>query len=926
VVLAAIVGATGIGWAWSHTVETPDEPAEGVVTAQPPDSTGFAPLPTPLPEDPAAATIHRLDNGLTYLVAEDHASPLVSAQVCVRRHIPPDNPLLSPWFTYAMTRGTERAGTTDFAAEKPFIAAQWAGVDKLATQTDPRARARTLAEIDAAFVSAARFEVVDETKDLLAEITNGGWRMSASPHAWCHQTSLPAGRLSVWLVWMSDLVQNLALRSPLQILRDTIQIHLDLDPEEFITRQLGGSAPADAAAIEALLSTSEHAFRQYTRQVTVPGNVMFSFAGNIDPASVRALLDAELGGWASGPTLAPPGLGASRTGLEELTAGKLNQAGLGWRTPALGEPGFAAARLLLGLLLALAEDDVRDGQSFDVSGSFDDRGMLLLWTKSDRGSPEAQEQLLRALLDRIARGAFEDSIWLGVRRRAASEPMTDGNGPVTNPVQTLAERAFVFGVPWASMVALPADYASTPREDVESLARALAASEPARVHVRPDPSPAVTDALGDAPTVEPSEGHSPLYEELINRPYTPPEPKFLVEGRDFVVDRLEDRTVIASQIPGSSYALTLRVEQGELTIPGICDAVDRLAGPDTGETSDTWAATGARVDWRCGDRSVILTLRGPNESFVATLDLWSRWLAAPSFRTQGSSLPSTSMAATDALQRYLLFGRPTVLAADEADAAALWRSMWAAPSWVLYEGPDADSLSALQLPPITGNRPEHTTVPLDLAQNVVLVEMANVTRPVIGLGIVGPRVHTKDRELWRLYQYMDHITRPDYTVVIVNFDEAEGRHLELGGGEFRPFTSAVFETPYENAIDGLRWGLQVASWERTVSEASLAGAKTQVENELRHDFISRSDVPGRVYGFVSRGSSSDPRLETWQRLPSIALDEVRRFADAMEDTEPAIGIIVSPGLVDERALREFGPVQHLGLEQLFVTRGASGEP
>jgi hypothetical protein len=56
------------------------------------------------------------------------------------------------------------------------------------------------------------------------------------------------------------------------------------------------------------------------------------------------------------------------------------------------------------------------------------------------------------------------------------------------------------------------------------------------------------------------------------------------------------------------------------------------------------------------------------------------------------------------------------------------------------------------------------------------------------------------------------------------------------------------------------------------------------------------------------------------------LDEVRRFSDAIEDAEPAIGIIASPGLVDERALREFGPVQHLGLEQLFVTRGASGEP
>jgi predicted Ser/Thr protein kinase len=182
---------------WSAIIEASDLPA---------------PLATPLPEDPAEVTIHRLDNGLTVYVAPRVGEASVQATIVVRADALDETPdqigaaQLLRWLD-----GGERLGSTDPDAERPVLALRDAALQQLAASTDPARRKEWLARAVDAERAARRFGVVADHSRLLYDLGIGTGVLATLPGTQ-FGTTVPHNRLHQWAAVEAEAMRHQVFR------------------------------------------------------------------------------------------------------------------------------------------------------------------------------------------------------------------------------------------------------------------------------------------------------------------------------------------------------------------------------------------------------------------------------------------------------------------------------------------------------------------------------------------------------------------------------------------------------------------------------------------------------------------------------------------------------------------------------------------
>ncbi len=162
-----------------------------------------------------------LDNGMRFLVVEDHSVPVFSFRTVVSvgsametRGITGISHLLE----HMAFKGTSRIGTTDIKKERKAMAAEDAAFEALKAERNKGAQAdpEKLAELEAAFQAAkdaAREFVVSNQYGEIVE-KNGGVGMNAS--TWTDFTqyyySFPSNRLELWAYLEGSRMSDIVLR------------------------------------------------------------------------------------------------------------------------------------------------------------------------------------------------------------------------------------------------------------------------------------------------------------------------------------------------------------------------------------------------------------------------------------------------------------------------------------------------------------------------------------------------------------------------------------------------------------------------------------------------------------------------------------------------------------------------------------------
>ena len=135
----------------------------------------------------------KLSNGMTVWLNEDHSQPKVFGAVVVKagaKDCP--NTGIAHYFEHIMFKGTDRIGTTDYAAEKPWLDSISAQYDLLSQTKDETTRTRIQKHINELSIKAADYIIPNEYSRLISKY--GGSSLNAGTgqdQTYYHNSFLP---------------------------------------------------------------------------------------------------------------------------------------------------------------------------------------------------------------------------------------------------------------------------------------------------------------------------------------------------------------------------------------------------------------------------------------------------------------------------------------------------------------------------------------------------------------------------------------------------------------------------------------------------------------------------------------------------------------------------------------------------------------
>lgn len=135
----------------------------------------------------------KLSNGMTVWLNEDHSQPKVFGAVVVRagaKDCP--NTGIAHYFEHIMFKGTDRMGTTDYAAEKPWLDSISAQYDLLSKTKDEAERNRIQLHINKLSLKAADYAIANEFNRLISKYGGSGLNAGTSSDlTFYHNSFLP---------------------------------------------------------------------------------------------------------------------------------------------------------------------------------------------------------------------------------------------------------------------------------------------------------------------------------------------------------------------------------------------------------------------------------------------------------------------------------------------------------------------------------------------------------------------------------------------------------------------------------------------------------------------------------------------------------------------------------------------------------------
>jgi predicted Zn-dependent peptidase len=265
-------------------------------------------------------TVKKLPNGLTLIICERPEAPVFSFFTLVDAGSAQD-PLgatgLAHMFEHMAFKGTDKIGTTDYAAEKPLLekietayAAYIKERDKQVGRDEPKLKQLEKDWKDAA-EAANKFVKSNEFGKIVEQ--NGGEDMNANTayDETAYHYSLPENRLELWAYLESERFLHPVLREfykERDVVIEERRMRIDSSPFGRLLEQFTEEAFAahpyhrpGVGWISDLNSFSATDAQKFFDKYYVPSNMVVAIAGDIKPATALPILEKYFGRLPSRP-------------------------------------------------------------------------------------------------------------------------------------------------------------------------------------------------------------------------------------------------------------------------------------------------------------------------------------------------------------------------------------------------------------------------------------------------------------------------------------------------------------------------------------------------------------------------------------------------------------------------------------------------
>ena len=620
---------------------------------------GFERVNAPNPNDPMAAHIYKLDNGLMVYLTENREEPRFYAEIAVRagsKHDPAESTGLAHYLEHMLFKGTQNIGTLDYEKEREHLDRIIALYERHFGETDPAKRAAIYAEINAASQRAAQYAIPNELDKLYKAMGESG----LNAHTWHEETvykvGLPSNYLKHWAKIESERFQNPVFRlfqPELEVVYEEKNRTLDNKSRLISTavnKRLYKHHPygqqTTIGEVEHLKNPSLKNMYRFYDTYYVPNNMAIGISGDIDIDATIQLIDEHFSAWkakalpAGNTWKEPPIDGVERDTVkfqgEEYVL-------LAFRTNHRNHKDAEALKLIDMILdnrtAGLINLNLVQRQKVRRAGSypylFNDYGAQYLWGIPKKGQTLAEVE--RLLLDQIAmikRGEFDETLLAAI---VTDFKKSQKRGLESNPSRVRQmTRAFLGFADWDREIAEISRMEKLTREDVVRVAdryfgeHYVAGYRLDEQHELPKIDKPKIDKIDIDPTRQSdfAKGVLALPAEELSPAFVTDEDYTIAEVRDgvklyYVKNPVNDLFAFALSVDIGAYRDNrLRTARALMDKSGAGDL-----SPDA--LKKAWYKLGTDFDIGVSDNETSIRISGLDENFDASLALMVKYIQTP---------------------------------------------------------------------------------------------------------------------------------------------------------------------------------------------------------------------------------------------------------------------------------------------------------
>lgn len=256
--------------------------------------------------DPLAARIYTLKNGLTVYLSVMKNEPRIQTVVAVRagsKHDPADATGLAHYLEHMLFKGTDKFGSLDFQKELPLLIDIERRYEYYRRTTDPEIRKKMYHEIDSVSGLAATFAIANEFDKMGTGIGARGTNASTWFDYTRYVNDIPANQLKKWLMLESERYRNPQMRlfhTELEAVYEEKNRGIDDDNNAVFELTLAELFKKHTYGTQTTIGTVEHLknpsilrIKEYFRRNYLPNNMCIALSGDFNPDEVIGLIDAS---------------------------------------------------------------------------------------------------------------------------------------------------------------------------------------------------------------------------------------------------------------------------------------------------------------------------------------------------------------------------------------------------------------------------------------------------------------------------------------------------------------------------------------------------------------------------------------------------------------------------------------------------------
>lgn len=435
-----------------------------------------------------------LDNGLTVWINEDpNQTAVYGATVVKAGAVDCPGTGIAHYFEHMMFKGTDKIGTIDYEAEKPYLDSISVMYDKLAETADPEAKKEIQMEINRLSIKASDYAIPNEFNNLISEMGGSGLNAFTSYDETVYHNMFLPEYFEQWAELNSERIMNPVFRlfqSELETVYEEKNMGDDNLISDFRDRMLG-SIYSGTGYSENIVGTTENLknprlgqMREFFEKYYVASNMGLILTGNIKAEEALPVIEKTFGRIRKGEEITRNiGTLDPINGRQEVFA-KINMpmvklGAVCFRGPSKNDPDFPAVGFLTSLLNNDAGTGLLDKLMVDhkimlaqamPDLSFRDAGsiMVLYMPKLLFQKEKKATALIFDAFEALKAGDFTDEYFESCKL-SYTKALIAGNEDLASRMQTMA-FAFSDGLDWNEVLAQSEQIKSLTKDQVVALA------------------------------------------------------------------------------------------------------------------------------------------------------------------------------------------------------------------------------------------------------------------------------------------------------------------------------------------------------------------------------------------------------------------------------------------------------------------------